>query len=552
MSLPRLCERGFYCPSGSAKQRPCPSGTYGNMSGLSEEAQCVLCDPGMYCKETGSIFPTGPCDAGFVCVRGVSEASPSDSLRGFSCPLGHFCPVGTSVPKACPKGTFSDQRGLVDDSECQSCIPGFYCSESGLSSVSGPCLPGFVCLEGSQSAAPPSGDSGGVCPVGHYCSEGTSVPSPCPPGFYQNEAGGKSKDDCKPCPLGWFQDLPGQKECNPCPPGFLCMAPSASSTRGSPIGASSPLPCPAGFTCPSENPENPPVPCPKGTYSPVQGLITTGQCLVCPSGQFCGSEGLIEPSGQCAAGFLCISGAKVPNPTDNTTGSLCPPGGFCQEGLKEGDCWAGFYCDWGSSKADKTLCPAGFFCPNGTKNPIPCPAGTFSSEMGSTHQENCKTCLSGYYCQDDGTSQPALCPIGHYCPAGLIYGVEFPCPPGTVQNQLGASNSEACLSCPAGMFCAQPGLSEPTGLCQAGYFCPAGSTSPNSTEYQGNSTINHLCPPGHYCPSGTGYPLPCPPGSLSMSQGLKTIEECPPCPPGLFCGSAAIANLSDALPCQAG
>lgn len=75
---------------------------------------------------------------------------------------------------------------------------------------------------------------------------------------------------------GWFQDLPGQKSCHPCPPGFLCQAPSASSTRGSPIGASSPLPCPAGFTCPSENPESQPIPCPKGTYSPVQGLITTG------------------------------------------------------------------------------------------------------------------------------------------------------------------------------------------------------------------------------------------------------------------------------------
>lgn len=64
-----------------------------------------------------------------------------------------------------------------------------------------------------------------------------------------------------------------------------------------------------------------------------------------------------------------------------------------------GDCWAGFYCAWGSSKADGTLCPAGFFCPNGTKNPIPCPAGTFTSEMGSTDQGNCKTCLPGYYCQ---------------------------------------------------------------------------------------------------------------------------------------------------------
>lgn len=37
---------------------------------------------------------------------------------------------------------------------------------------------------------------------------------------------------------------------------------------------------------------------------------------------------------------------------------------------------------------------------------------------------------------------------------------------------------------PAGMFCSYPGLSQPTGLCQAGFYCPAGSTSPNGTAYQ--------------------------------------------------------------------
>lgn len=57
---------------------------------------------------------------------------------------------------------------------------------------------------------------------------------------------------------------------------------------------------------------------------------------MCPAGQFCGSEGLVEPSGACAAGFLCLMGATVPNPTDNRTGSLCPPGIFCQQGLRAG------------------------------------------------------------------------------------------------------------------------------------------------------------------------------------------------------------------------
>lgn len=57
---------------------------------------------------------------------------------------------------------------------------------------------------------------------------------------------------------------------------------------------------------------------------------------MCPAGQFCGSEGLVMPSGSCAPGFLCLVGATVPNPTDNRTGSLCPPGIFCQQGLRAG------------------------------------------------------------------------------------------------------------------------------------------------------------------------------------------------------------------------
>ncbi|MED6232417.1 hypothetical protein ATANTOWER_029578, partial [Ataeniobius toweri] len=552
MSHPLPCDRGYYCPTTSVTPHPCPSGTYGTVSGLTEESQCTLCDPGMYCKGSGRTFPSGLCAEGYVCVEGAFEHSPSDSLTGFPCPPGYYCPRGTFVPKPCPKGTYSEQRGLADSSQCQSCGPGFYCSEPGLSSVSGPCLAGYYCLEGSQSASPASGEFAGVCPVGHYCPKGTSVPSPCPAGFYQNDPGSKGRDDCKPCPPGWFQDLPGQKECVPCPAGFHCQPLNPTPTRGTSLGVSSPLPCPAGYICPRDSLDNQPIPCPKGTYSSSQGLISTGQCLMCPAGQFCGSEGLVEPSGLCAAGFLCLMGAKVPNPTDNRTGSLCPPGIFCQQGLRAGDCQAGFYCDWGSTKADQALCPAGFFCPSGTRVPLACPAGTFSSEMGNTHQDNCTICIPGYYCQDEGTLQPVLCPVGHYCPAGQILGQEFPCPPGTVQSRLGASNPNACSPCSAGMFCSQFGLSQPSGLCQEGYFCPAGSTSPNSTENQVNSTNGHLCPSGYYCPSGTGHPLPCPIGSLAISQGLKALEECPPCAPGLYCDSPAMSDLSSALPCHAG
>jgi len=55
-------------------------------------------------------------------------------------------------------------------------------------------------------------------------------------------------------------------------------------------------------------------------------------------GYFCGSDGLSKPSGPCAPGFLCFVQATVPNPTDNSTGTMCPPGAYCLLGIR-----AGFY-----------------------------------------------------------------------------------------------------------------------------------------------------------------------------------------------------------------
>ncbi|XP_045076890.1 uncharacterized protein LOC121567341 isoform X2 [Coregonus clupeaformis] len=56
----------------------------------------------------------------------------------------------------------------------------------------------------------------------------------------------------------------------------------------------------------------------------------------------------------------------------------------------------------------------------------------------------------------------------------------------------------------------------------------------------------------HYCPAGTGYPLLCPPGSLSSSPGLRGVEECQRCPPWHFCDRPELVLTLDAAPCSAG
>ncbi|KAK1786529.1 hypothetical protein P4O66_017651 [Electrophorus voltai] len=494
MTHPAPCEPGFYCPAGTANQKPCPAGTYGNRSGMTEASECTPCDPGTYCAGAGSTSPTGPCTAGFLCFGAASLPSPTDNVTGSQCPPGSYCLSGSLTPTLCPKGTFSVQPGLKDAGQCQSCSPGFFCSEPGLSTLSGPCLPGYYCTEGSPTAAPVSAAFGDLCPPGHYCGNGSTVPTPCPAGTHRPERGGKGTGDCMPCPGGLFQDQKGQKECKPCPPGFHCP----SSTQRS-DGSSAPLICPEGYYCPNDTLSGRPVPCPKGTYSNTQGLSTADECLVCPLGYFCASHGLVQPSGRCASGFLCFVRATVPNPNDNDTGTLCPPGAYCQLGVKTGDCSPGYYCNWGSSSPDQTLCPAGFFCPTGTDRPIACGAGTFSSVMGNSVRDNCEPCPAGYYCQGEGVVEPAACPQGFYCPLGTVIGTEFPCPQGTME-----------------------------------------------------SVSNNVCPPGHYCPVGTGYPFPCPAGTFSSTPGLSRVEQCQPCPPGHFCEQPAMVRPSDAVLCDAG
>ena len=60
------------------------------------------------------------------------------------------------------------------------------------------------------------------------------------------------------------------------------------------------------------------------------------------------------------------------------------------------------------------------------------------------------------------------CPEGHYCPAGTYVSTQFPCPTGTFYNLTMATALEDCIYCTAGSYCATPGLTNPTGLCDAG------------------------------------------------------------------------------------
>ena len=115
---------------------------------------------------------------------------------------------------------------------------------------------------------------------------------------------------------------------------YICVIGVQSSTKHD---------CPEGFYCPNGTGADWKQ-CPSGTYSDRKNLVREQDCTKCSAGQYCEGTNLTEPTGNCSAGFYCVSGAASPNPYMTnltqcpahfehiTIGDVCPRGHFCKEG----------------------------------------------------------------------------------------------------------------------------------------------------------------------------------------------------------------------------
>lgn len=194
------------------------------------------------------------------------------------------------------------------------------------------------------------------------------APNPCEFG-YSCPVGSRSAYQV-PCPAGFYQDVLASSACKACPAGAFC---TGATFR--------PLPCPPGRFCPASSSE--PQHCPPGTFSSAVGKVAASDCSPCLAGHYCAQGGLEFPDGLCDPGYYCIAGATSSAPVDGTTGSVCPPGGYCELGSRRpANCPPGTYnsLTGGRSRADCVACPPGKYCA-GSSNPAP--AGD---------------CLPGYYC----------------------------------------------------------------------------------------------------------------------------------------------------------
>ena len=586
-----ICPSGHYCPERTRRDTEfkCPEGTFNSLSGSVDISSCVNCTPGMYCEGEGLSYPTDSCPEGWYCSLGASQ--PQTTTHGGFCQKGEFCLEGSYQPTPC--------------------TPGFYCDRPFLGNVTGPCDAGYFC-NGSAFSPRPTDSTGGECPVGQYCEVGSALPHPCPEGFYLNSTGHQSGSDCLECKSGSYCDRPGLSvPTGPCAPGYYCPP-----RQVSPFAYN----CTPGHFCPGGSAA--PRRCFSGTYQNEAGQAA---CKECPEGYYCDttqSPVVYYNNTECPAGYYCPNGTQYanqfacPNGTYNPiTGRwkeeqcvLCDPKRYCPRlGASSSYdlCSEGYYCKKGAKSStplqgvDADICPAGHYCPLGTDEPIPCPKGTFSNQIGLFSESNCVNCTAGDYCGEMRlTNTSGLCAAGFYCPEGSIQSTQEecfkghfcpqgsvypePCPPGTFSNVTHLTDAQDCQPCTPGTYCETYGLLKPTGLCSSGFYCPEGMNNSQPSEYEcpvglhcpegsatpkqcqagtytaivgasmcmtcsagfyclpvtsENHTLNHLlCPPGHYCPAGTGLNWrPCPAGTYSNETGLSRSKDCTPCEAGWYC-----------------
>jgi hypothetical protein len=372
------CPKGHFCKNGTSHPKGCRAGTYNPNTG---EGECFTCMERYYCPENSTDF------------------------QKFPCPPGHFCPNGTKhgYEFSCPKGYYNDKAMAKSISDCIPCKPGYYCNKSGLTEPSAKCAAGWYCISKAYVDKPmdldnftsgdcicPSNATGGECPPGHYCPEGSDLPKPCTGGYYCS--GTRNINETDYCSPGYY-----------CTKGAWKPKPDDGVTGGL---------CPEGRYCPRGT--HIPLKCKRGTFSNTTGNSIEDHCRNCTAGSYCGKVGLTATSGLCSPGFYCPAGQF------SETAFPCTRGHFCEEGSPlPTKCESGTYQDETQQSKCK-LCPSGYYC-------------DFNDDLQD---------FSSY-----------LCPRGYYCPNGTRYAVEYGCPNGTYGNDSQLTSADQCLQCPPGKYC---------------------------------------------------------------------------------------------------
>ena len=136
-------------------------------------------------------------------------------------------------------------------------------------------------------------------------------------------------------------------------------------------------------------------------------------------------------------------------------------------GAPSGLCDPGYYCPVKSTVSKQIPADPGHYTRGGNDTQTECPVGTYNP---FTARSECQPCRPGFYCDEEGMSDKINnCMMGHYCPVNSTKSL--PCPAGTYNNQLNGKSPADCKDCLPGQYCAEDGLVEPSGECDQGFFC---------------------------------------------------------------------------------
>jgi hypothetical protein len=144
-----------------------------------------------------------------------------------------------------------------------------------------------------------------------------------------------------------------------------------------------------------------------------------------------------------------------------------------------GKCFAGTFCAAGMSRQPDLLreaCPQGYYCPVATPEPLACPPGRYGHASGLESLSNCTISSPGFYTVSASTSETGLCEPGYYCPAGSTGPRAIPCPARHYRPEYGGGSVSDCSLCVAGGYC--PEASAQALICPKGYYCPTGISEP--------------------------------------------------------------------------
>ena len=224
--------------------------------------------------------------------------------------------------------------------------------------------------------------------------------------------------------------------------------------------------------------------------------------------------------------------------------------------------WPGFACSAGTgelspSSASGCHLPTSY-CPAGSSVRTPTLTGYYAVTVapGAMLFSDAVPCQAGQYCTG-GVAAP--CPAGTFGDSGALFTPQcsgvcaagYYCPAGSTSSMQQSCSDGPAAYCPSGTQLPQ--------LCVPGYFTGPGglldgSSSSGTSGTSGTGGVpltgswnqwwSQLCPPGSYCVGGVRYT--CPPGRYGNETGLSTAACVGACRAGYFCAGNATTDTDAA------